>query len=61
MGRNWLKSPRGCQMHIKAHGSKRMHVDAIAEARIQRRQNLSLSIEQFSQRLQAALANNPKN
>lgn len=45
---------------LKPAGLKGMHVDAIAEAASKAHNNLSLSVEQFSQRLQAALASNLK-
>ena len=45
---------------LRPAGRRGMHVDAIAEAASKENKNLSLSIEQFSQRLQAALASNLK-
>lgn len=45
---------------LKPVGLKGMHVDAIAEAASKSNQNLNLSVEEFSRRLQAALASNLK-
>ena len=45
---------------LKPAGLKGMHVDTIAEAASSENKNLSLSVEQFSLRLQAALASNLK-
>jgi len=45
---------------LKPAGLKGMHVDAIAEEAAKLNKNMSLSIEEFSKRLQTSLANNLK-
>lgn len=43
---------------LKPAGLKGMHVDAIAEEAAKQNKNMSLTVEEFSKRLQTALANN---